>query len=500
MNTPQNLSLADSDESINLREYFDIILDSKWLITGVIATTLIAGGAYALFSKPVYQSDLLIQVEDSTAASSTAQSLLGNASSLFDVKTPATGEIEVIRSRMVIGRAVNATNFYIQAEPNYIPIIGRWLANRATELSNPGIFGIGGYVSGTENIKISKFDVPTKLQGSKFTLTMGTGGAYIVTNPELENALEGKVGVTLEAETRYGQVILRAEEINGKQGAQFILIRDSRDKTIDDLQTNLVIGEKGRQSGILNVALQDTDTARLISILNEIANQYVRQNIDRKAAEAEKTLTFLDVQLPQFKKQLEESETIYNQFRNQRGTVALDEEAKLALTQSVELQTKLFEAEQQRRALQERFTPNHPSVQTLNSQISAWQGQINQLNGRIRSMPVVQQDSLRFQRDIQVNTELYQSLLNNSMQLRLVKEGKTGNVRLLDDAIEPFEPIKPKKGVILAFSLIAGLFAGIVISIIRNTFNKGIRSAQEIEKETGLTVYSTIPLLSLIHI
>ena len=79
----------------------------------------------------------------------------------------------------------------------------------------------------------------------------------------------------------------------------------------------------------------------------------MRQNIDRKAAEAEKTLTFLDVQLPQFKKQLEESETIYNQFRNQRGTVALDEEAKLALTQSVELQTKLFEAEQQRRALQE---------------------------------------------------------------------------------------------------------------------------------------------------
>ena len=39
MNTPQNLSLADSDESINLREYFDIILDSKWLITGAVSYT-----------------------------------------------------------------------------------------------------------------------------------------------------------------------------------------------------------------------------------------------------------------------------------------------------------------------------------------------------------------------------------------------------------------------------------------------------------------------------
>ena len=48
----------------------------------------------------------------------------------------------------------------------------------------------------------------------------------------------------------------------------------------------------------------------------------MRQNIERKAAEAQKTLAFLDVQLPQFKKQLEQSEDVYNRYRNQKGTVA----------------------------------------------------------------------------------------------------------------------------------------------------------------------------------
>lgn len=38
------------------------------------------------------------------------------------------------------------------------------------------------------------------------------------------------------------------------------------------------------------------DTA--VSILNEIANIYVQQNVDQKSAESQKTLEFLEKQLP----------------------------------------------------------------------------------------------------------------------------------------------------------------------------------------------------------
>ena len=109
----------------------------------------------------------------------------------------------------------------------------------------------------------------------------------------------------------------------------------------------------------------------LTRVLNAIGTQYVRQNIERKAAEAQKTLAFLDVQLPEFKRQLEASEEIYNRFRNQKGTVAFDEEAKLILGQAVDRQTKLLEAQQRRRELESRFTANHPLVQTLDAQIAA---------------------------------------------------------------------------------------------------------------------------------
>src|SRR4030095_10311759 len=173
------------------------------------------------------------------------------------------------------------------------------------------------------------------------------------------------------------------------------------------------------------------------------------QNVQRKSAEAQKTLAFLDVQLPAFKRQLEASEEVYNRYRNQKGTVEFSQEATLVLGQAVDRQTKLLEAQQRRRELEARFTSNHPLVQTLATQIAAHRSDLGDIQARIKGRPAIQQEAVRLERDVKVNTELYQSLLNNALQLRLVKEGKVGNVRILDEAILPTNPVKPNRKVIM---------------------------------------------------
>ena len=254
------------------------------------------------------------------------------------------------------------------------------------------------------------------------------------------------------------------------------------------------MGERVKASGIINVALQDIDPIKAAQVLNAVGDQYVLQNIERKSAEAQKTLAFLDVQLPQFKRQLEASEEIYNRFRNQKGTVAFSEEASLTLTQAVDRQTKLLEAQQKRRELDAHFTPNHPLVQTLDAQIAALKSDMADIQTRIKGLPAIQQEAVRMERDVKVNTELYQSLLNNALQLRLVKEGKVGNVRVLDDAVVPTTPIKPNRNVIIAAALALGLFLGVCAAFLRNAFiEQRIRDPHEVEAEIGLPVFSTIP-------
>jgi len=479
------------DREINLLEYWDIILDNRWLVGAITALSLFVGGAYALLADPVYESNLLIQVEDSSGS---AKSFLGEAAGLLDVKTPATAELEILRSRLVIGRAVDSTRFYITAGPRYLPLVGTWLARRATELSTPGLLGFGGWVSGTEKIEIGAFEVPQTLEGSTFRLTAIGDKRYELAHPSLPGPLKGEVGTPLHATIASGGISLRVTELTAKSGAEFNLSRNSQLQAINVLQSGLALTEKGRQSGIIEATLQGIDREKLVSILNEIGKQYVQQNIDRKAAEARKTLNFLDDQLPQIKQQLEKSEQIYNAYRNRHGTVALDEEAKLLLARTVELQSRLIEAKQKRVDLVSRFTIEHPTVKTLDSQLTAWNSEIAALNIQVQRLPAVQQDALRLERDVKINNELYQQLRNNALQLELIREGKTGNVRIIDSAVAPEAPIKPRRLIAMTLSGLIGLLGGIAFAFTRNAFFRGIKSPQEIEAQTGLNVYSTIPL------
>ena len=480
------------DDELDLSRYVDALVANKWLIAAITAVVLALGVVYAILQRPVYEANSLIQVEDTEGGS---RSVLGEASTLFDFKTPASAEMEIIRSRNVIGQAVDAVNLYIDAHPRYAPYVGGWLARRATGLSEPGFLGMSGYVTGTEKIDVSRFEVPARLEGSEFIATAMGEGRYTLTSEALDQPLNGKVGTVLNADTSMGPIELTIDLLDGKPGAQFVLRRGSRIATVEGVQSRLGLIEQGKQSGIISVSLQDVSPYKVTNVLNAIGAQYVKQNVERRAAEAQKTLGFLDVQLPQFKRQLEGAEEAYNRFRNRNGTVAFDQEATLILGTAVDRQTKLLEAQQKRRELEAHFTPNHPLVQTLDAQISAFTRDIAETQTRIKGLPAIQQEAVRLERDVKVSTELYQSLLNNAMQLRLVKEGKVGNVRVLDPAVVPLVPVKPNRLTIVAAALALGLFLGVVAALARNMLvEQRIKDPHEVEAQTGLPVFSTIPM------
>ncbi|MFC5474700.1 polysaccharide biosynthesis tyrosine autokinase [Paraherbaspirillum soli] len=483
------ISVPEDDE-FDLATYLDILFDQRWLIAAIALAVVMLGTVYAFVAKPIYEANILIQVEDSPNSS---KNILGDLSAMFDVKTAATSEIEILRSRMVVSRAVDNLRLYISARPKYFPVIGAWLAGRSKELSEPGLFGYGGYVWGAEQIEVSIFNVPESLQGNEFVLTAEGNGQFRVTERKQNLEFTGRAGSTLQAAVEDGNITLRVEQLTAKPGAQFLLTRFSRLTMIEKFQKAMDISEKGKQSGILGVTLEGTNPTVTSSILNEIGGEYVRQNVERKSEEAEKSLSFLEKQLPDLKLQLEQSESKYNQFRNKSGTIDLDEEAKSLLQQSVAAQTKLVELKQKREELLIRFTSDHPAVVGIDSQMNEINAEIRAITTQIKKLPLLEQDVLRLTRDVKVNTDLYTALLNSAQQLRLVKAGKVGNVRLVDGAVVPELPIKPKRPVVIAISMMIGLFLGVMCAFIRKSLSGGIDDAHEIEQMLGLTVYATVP-------
>jgi tyrosine-protein kinase Etk/Wzc len=480
------------DNEIELASYLDVLWESRWLIAAIALIVTLLGATYAFMATPVYQANMLIHVEEEGQKES--KNIVGDLSSMFDVKTSALAEMELLHSRLVVSRAIDNLRLYINAGPRYFPVLGSWIAEKNRQLSTPGLFGYGGYVWGPEKINVAIFNVPEPLLNREFVVIAEDKGEYRLVQQEQGIDLKARVGETAIFELPKGSIEVRIDQLDGKPGAQFLMSRSSRLATIENIQNTMKVEELGgKQSGVIGVMLQGRDPRLINSVLTEIGKEYVKQNGARKTEEAEKSLAYLNRQLPEIKSQLEQAESKYNAFRNTNGTVDLSEESKLSLQQSSAAKLKKMELQQKKIELLARYTNEHPAVQGIDSQLREINGQIGTINEHIKSLPAIEQNLVRLQREVKVNTELYTALLNTSQQLRLITVGKVSNVRLVDAPMLPEKPVKPNRPVILALSLLGGLFLGILAAFFRKSLVGGIDSPEQLEQIAGVPVFATIP-------
>lgn len=493
---PHNLPPAaepDADEGLNLHDLLDTLYDHRWLIAITTAVVTALGGIYALMASPVYEANMMVQVEDNAA--SAAGAVMGEMGQMLQPKTPASAEMEIIRSRMVVARAVDNLRLYIEVRPKHFPLLGGWLARRAEDLSEPGLWNLSfmqGYVWGREQVEVSLFNVPPAFLGERFTLERSVEDRYVLIAPDGAR-YSGTLGAPQVFETPQGRLEIQVPTFAARPGAHFLLIRYPLQGFVESLQGSLKIAEKGRGSSMIGVSLEGGNAARITNVLNEIGKEYVRQNVDRRAEEAANTLKFLDAQLPQLREELERAEDTYNSFRNAKGTVNLSEEGSTLLRLSSELQAKVFEMRQKRDDLASRFTPAHPSVQLIERQLAELRAENERIAQQIRRLPQLEQETVRLARDVKANNELYVNLLNSAQQLKLVKAGKVGNVRLIDTAVTPLGPIKPRRALIVLIAAAVGLALGTGLAYLRKALYGGIKDPAEIERVLGMAVYATVP-------
>ena len=479
--------------SYPVRRYWSMLYGGRRVILCTALAGALVGAVYALCAAPVYRTDILFQVEQSPTDSKQT-SPPGDPSAVFDLKTDASTEIEVLKSRAVLDRAIDSTNLAVDARPHYLPLIGWRFVNAADGLSSPLP---GGYVYGTERIDVPTFDVPKRLLGKGFALTLGDDGVYTLQRTgwfgRKGPAWQGRIGQPLHVDTPQGPLDIFVRNVAGKPGARFDLTRYSDEEATVWLQKNALISERGKQSNMIGVTLDGIDPVHDSRVLNAIGDAYLAQNTQRKSEAADKLIRFMDTQLPQLKAQLEKAENRFNAFRASHGTVNTSDEALALRQQSVDIETRAQTLQQRREELLTRFMPKHPAVVAVDAQLSDAQRSLDTTRKQIQQLPSVEQGVLQLQRDVAVDTALYTNLLNTRQQMILARASKTGTVRIVDTAKVAEQPIGPHRGVAMIALLMVGLLAGAAIVIVRQRVVGTIGDAEEIEWTTGLPVFATVP-------
>ncbi|WP_314420662.1 tyrosine-protein kinase Wzc [Pseudescherichia vulneris] len=457
-------------DEIDIGRLVGTVIEARWWVLGITALFALAAAIYALFATPIYSADALVQIEQDAGGS-----LVQNLNSALSNKPPASdAEIQLIKSRMVLGKTVDDLDLDIGVTKNTFPIFGAgW--DRLQGRQN-------------ETVKVTTFTLPKGAGGQVFTLSVLGPKQYQLTSDAGFSA-RGEVGKLLEKEG----VTFEVSAIQAAEGSEFTVSKFSTLGVINNLQNNLSVTENGKDTGVLSLSFTGEDRNQIRAILNSITRNYLAQNVERKSEEAAKSLAFLAKQLPEVRANLDAAENKLNAFRQDKDSVDLPLEAKAVLDSMVNIDAQLNELTFKEAEISKLYTKAHPAYRTLLEKRRALEDEKDRLSGRVSAMPKTQQEIVRLTRDVESGQQVYMQLLNKQQELKITEASTVGDVRIVDPAIDQPGVLKPKKALIILGSIILGLMLSIVGVLLRSLFNRGIESPQVLE-ENGISVYASIPL------
>jgi tyrosine-protein kinase Etk/Wzc len=488
--TPQWDAPAQREDEFDLHALLGTLADHKWFLLIGMGVLLLASVLYVAVAEPVYQASAMVQVERNTPTVPGQPQVAGSA-----IDAPASRaetEIPLLTSRSAMSAAVEALNLDIRSEPRRFPLIGEFMARRFTPDEPgdvaPAWFGLDRYGWGGEELQILKLEVPQSLINVPLVLVAGEDGHYSLMDGDGNLLVEGQVGQL----SRGNGVAINIGMLRANPGTQFYVTHRSHMDAIASLEQNINAREHGEDSGIIDLTYVNSDPLLAARVLSQITESYVRQNIERNSAEAEKRLQFVNEQLPKVRKELERAQTALNEFQTREGTVDIELKTAALLNQTVAINSSLQQLRTQQPEIARRFTSAHPAAQALQQQIAQLEAEKAELAAKMSELPDIQQGLYRLSRDVEVSNRTYTNLLDEAQQLDIARASAIGNVRVIDEpAVNMTDPVWPKPVPVIAGTTLVGGLLLVAFVLMRHTLKRGVEDPEDIE-QLGLPVYASV--------
>ncbi|MBN3853614.1 polysaccharide biosynthesis tyrosine autokinase [Paraburkholderia sp. Ac-20340] len=481
------------EEDVVLGQLLRVIIDDIGWLIAIAAVVVGCAVFYCYVAKPVYTADTQVRVEqaDYTSQALTQTQSGANITSGQQGSLPTDAEIQMIQSRSVLEPVVKQFKLNFSVAPVTLPVVG----SLAARLATPGTpsrpwFGLGSYAWGGEVANVDSIEVSPELEGKKLTLTALDGNRYVISGPDGGRLVEGTVGQQAQG----GGVTMLVSDLKARPGTRFSVVRMNDLDAVMGFQNAVKVQEQGKQTGVIDISLEDTDPDRAAQVANAVAQSYLREHVATKQADASKMLDFLRSEQPRLKSDLENAEAALTAYQSKSGSINASDEAKIYLDGSVQYEQQISALQLQIASLQQRFGDQHPVLIAARQQLAQLQGERAKYDTKFRDLPATEVKAVQLQRDAKVAEDIYVLLLNRIQELSVQRVGTGGNVHIVDPAMRPGKPSKPKKLLIVSAAAMLGLILGTGFVLMRRNMFKGIVDPDVIERNFQLPVYGLVPL------
>ncbi len=499
MNNPREMGLAprvDDDhheeDTIDLLAYWRTIYAHKWGILGLAFVVGLVTALVAFSLEPVYQAKTSLLIEPKAAKFLSIEDLygpegVGRAGEYYQTQK------EIIQSRTLAEDVVNRLQLW--THPEFDPTreapsrarlnlkLADWLPWLAKDEKPPTeeavrkatVDAFMGRL-GVEPVRNSQIiDVTFEANDPKLSAEV----ANTVANAYIEAGLEARLSMVQKA-------------------TSWLTDR------LDGLRTKVEESEKAlqayrEQQGLVDMAGDsDLASAQLQSISERLVSARAKVG---------------------------ELESMYAQARNlqSQGATSL---SSLQSPLVVQMKTAEAEAERKIAELSQRYGPKHPKMIAAQSDLQAarqklrgelgnvvagvnkelaaarataaqLQREYDQLKGQVQD---VNRKGFRLQaleREVAANRQLYDTFLTRFKETNVAGDMDSTNARVVDPAVVPTVPVKPRKALMVSIAIVLALFAGIGLAFLLEHLDNTLKSGEELEDRLGLPMLGSLPLLRL---
>ena len=474
---------GSQESEIKIQEVLSVIWGGKYWILLCCVLTFVVGSVNYMLTPKVYRADAMLQLERRQDGVGLSAALQG----LTNESLRSLTEIEILKSRSLLGRVVEELNLDWSAQPRYLPVIGEALTRY--KLPDPGWDFLAPYGWHSEKIVLGELTLPRKWVGKTLVVVQQSDDMFLLRFPD-GSERQGQVRVPIQ-DNEQG-VSVRIDELVGQPGREFIVRKRAVAGVAAGLRGRLSVNEAPRHSSMLRLRVSAGNRREAEQVLDALAQAYVAQNVARSSAAAQRSIEFLETQMPQAEEAVKIAQDALNSYRQQQQSVDLNFETQTLLNRATEIEAGLNQLLLEEENLKQRFTINHPSYKALIKNRERLTAELQQLRAETGELPETQQEIFNLTRDLEVAQQVFQQLRQSEQELRVVRASSIGNVRIIDNARARNGPVSPNRNRILASALAAGLVLGIGFVLIVNFMRKGVRGGEDLE-EIGLPVFATVP-------
>lgn len=529
-----------TDGELHLRDVVNL-LRRNFLLIGVIGTVVVGStGWYLWNTPPVFEAQTTIHVDQERSAPAELE-FLSAVIRGSDVET----EMALLRARSIAEETVDALSLQAQVvEPKGVSRAGLFSVLEAGRGAQSDLFTFRRADDGRYRITESSGAEIAVVARGEAVLFNGVRLALTEVDPTPPGRSVFPDEIVLQVQSFYEAVKDLAEHLNvGRPyreasvisvtyvGLDPRLVRD-----VPNTVATLYI--EGRR------AAKKTEATSTVAFLTDQIRTYTDQlrqaeddllafqqgeqvvNLEAEGAEQVRRLVEGQAERDDVAADLTTLDELLRQIDQARGSdnveASRDAFRRLAgfptflQNQAVtELMSDLNRFEAERTEMATRRTANHPDMVGLQGSIQQLEDRLYQLaqnyrtnvanrlatvdetlrrfGGELEAIPEKAVQEARLNRQKQGLEEVFTLLQNRLKEAEIAQAVEPGDVRVVDQAILPVSPIRPRKVRSLVLAVLFGLILGVAVAGARDYMDETIHSRDEVVRITNLPVLAMIP-------